>query len=47
MGDPLIIGSLDGPALLTGGSFGPEASIIELIICLLLAWLMWRKSKAN
>lgn len=47
MGDPLIIGSLDGPALLTGGSFGPEASIIELIICLLLAWAMWRKSKAN
>ncbi|MBP9091513.1 CPBP family intramembrane metalloprotease [bacterium] len=47
MGEPLIISSLDGPALLTGGSFGPEASIIELTICLLLAWAMWRKSQAK
>lgn len=45
MGDPLIISALSGPTLLTGGSFGPEASIIELTICLLLAWAMWRKKQ--
>ncbi len=45
MGDPLIINSLNGPAMLTGGSFGPEASIIELTICLLLAWALWRKQQ--
>lgn len=45
MGNPLILSSLGGPALLTGGSFGPEASIIEVTICLLIAWAIWRKSQ--
>lgn len=45
MRNPLIISSLGGPAMLTGGSFGPEASIIEVTICLLIAWAIWRKSQ--
>ncbi len=41
-GAPLFIGSLQGPEIFTGGVFGPEASIIELAICLLIAWWLWR-----
>lgn len=41
-GAPLFISSLQGPEILTGGVFGPEASIIEMIICLLIAWWLWR-----
>jgi membrane protease YdiL (CAAX protease family) len=33
----LIAGTLRGPALLTGGAFGPEASIIAVLVCLALS----------
>jgi len=33
----LLRGSLSGPRLLTGGAFGPEASIVAVILCLLVA----------
>lgn len=33
----LIRGSLNGSAILTGGSFGPENSIVAVILCLLVA----------
>lgn len=36
----LIKAPLHGPDLLTGGGFGPEASIITISVCLLLAVLM-------
>jgi membrane protease YdiL (CAAX protease family) len=36
-------GSLNGPRLLTGGSFGPEASIVAVLLCLsLAAYLLYR-----
>ncbi len=34
MASGLIGGSLSGPRILTGGEFGPEASIIAVIVCL-------------
>jgi hypothetical protein len=33
----LLKGSLHGPTYLTGGAFGPESSIIALIVCALAA----------
>ena len=32
-----VRGSLSGPRILTGGSFGPEASIVAVLVCLLVA----------
>jgi membrane protease YdiL (CAAX protease family) len=44
----LITGSVRGPTLLTGGPFGPEASIIAVIVCLAAAtgtlWCVMRRS---
>lgn len=37
MGGDLLRGSLSGPRLLTGGQFGPEASIVAVLVCLVAA----------
>jgi CAAX protease family protein len=40
----LINGSLQGNNLLTGGAFGPEASIVAVVICLAAAVLLLRQT---
>ncbi|MFA6213109.1 MAG: CPBP family intramembrane glutamic endopeptidase [Candidatus Obscuribacterales bacterium] len=45
--EPLLVSTLNGPSYLTGGMFGPEASIIEVTVCLFLAWMIWQKSKST
>jgi uncharacterized protein len=42
-GKSLIVGQVRGSSILTGGTFGPEASILAVIACLALALaLLWR-----
>ena len=42
----LLTGTLTGPVILTGGAFGPEASVLAVIVCLAAAvLLLWRASK--
>jgi CAAX protease family protein len=42
----LLAGTLKGPAILTGGAFGPEASIFAVAVCLAVAvLLLWRTVK--
>jgi membrane protease YdiL (CAAX protease family) len=42
-GKALIAGTLKGPAVLTGGMFGPEASLVAVVVCLSAAvFLLWR-----
>jgi uncharacterized protein len=39
----LLLGKLDGPRLLTGGAFGPEASVVAVMVCLAAsAFFLWR-----
>ncbi len=53
LGKPLLVAKLSGPFYLTGGVFGPEASLVEVCVCLLLDWLScgaepsYRKSGAG
>jgi len=35
----LIHSTLTGPVLLTGGDFGPEASVVSIVVCTSLALL--------
>ena len=37
MGGDLLRGSINGPRILTGGQFGPEASIVAVLVCLVAA----------
>ena len=42
----LTQGSLSGPVILTGGAFGPEASIVAVLLCFGVAiLLLWRAAK--
>jgi len=41
-----INGSLHGPVLLTGGVFGPEASVAAVVVCLAVAAIYLRKMVA-
>ena len=44
----LTQGSLSGPAILTGGAFGPEASIVAVVLCLAVAFLpLWLATKSG
>jgi uncharacterized protein len=44
----LIVGTLKGPVILTGGAFGPEASIVAVILCLCVAVLLfWRAARSG
>ena len=44
----LTRGTLTGPKILTGGAFGPEASIVAVVVCLLLAILfLWRAHRSG
>lgn len=47
-GDSLFKSTVNGPDLLTGGSFGAEASVIPVVLGLLLsAWYIWKITSRN
>ncbi len=43
MASGLLRGSLSGPQILTGGEFGPEASIVAVIVCMAAALYFIRR----
>ena len=43
MSSGLVHGSLSGPRLLTGGQFGPEASVVAVMVCLVAALYFIRR----
>ena len=48
MTEGVLRGSLSGPRMLTGGVFGPEASIVAVIVCLVAArFFLWRIVKLH
>jgi membrane protease YdiL (CAAX protease family) len=40
----LITGTLTGPVILTGGAFGPEASVLAVVVCVVAAVLLLRRA---
>ncbi len=38
---------IEGPEMITGGSFGAEASVIAIIIGLAVTWIFWLKSRKD
>jgi len=51
VGSPLIRGQMSGPDILTGGAFGPEASIVAVLVVLagtiLLVWQIVRSRRGE
>jgi hypothetical protein len=48
MSEGVLRGSLSGPGMLTGGAFGPEASIVAVLVCLVTAiFFLWRIVKLH
>lgn len=43
----LIAGRVNGPVILTGGTFGPEASIVAVVVCLAVASFYLAKMKRH
>ena len=44
----LTNGTLQGPVILTGGAFGPEASVVAVVLCFSLAiLLLWLSAKSG
>ena len=47
-GDSLVRGSLTGSRLLTGGDFGPEASLVAVAVCFAAAvWMLYRAARLS
>ena len=48
MTEGVLRGSLSGPGMLTGGAFGPEASIVAVLVCLVAAiFFLWKIVKLH
>jgi len=48
MSEGVLRGSLSGPGMLTGGAFGPEASIVAVLVCLVAAiFFLWKIVKLH
>ena len=48
MTEGVLRGSLSGPGIMTGGVFGPEASIVAVMVCLVAAlYFLWRIVKLH
>jgi membrane protease YdiL (CAAX protease family) len=46
MTEGVLRGSLSGPGILTGGAFGPEASMVAVVVCVAAAlYFLWRVVK--
>lgn len=41
----LLTGTLDGPEWLTGGAFGPEGSVVSIVVCLVAAAALFLRAR--